>query len=77
MWERLGIKHTKDIENSWLVLIRAGRVRLVDRQSNRISVYEMPIPIHGQEDEMRFAHVVYDSNRKSIVTVLHPEGSRV
>ena len=77
MWERLGIKHTRDIEDTWVGLIRSGRVRMVERQSLRVSVYEIPIPLQGHEDEMRFAHAVYDANRKSIVTVLHPEGSRV
>jgi len=74
MSERLGIRYSREIENSWIALIRSGRVRCVDRQSNRVSVFEIPV---GLGEEQNFINVVYDKIRGSIVTVLHPEGSRI
>lgn len=44
-----------------------GKARFVDRQSNRVTRWVV-------EDEGREFPVVYDSRRKTIVTVL-PEGS--
>jgi len=74
MSERLGIRYSREIEKSWIALIRSGRVRCVDRQSNRVSVFEIPVGLGEGQD---FIHVVYDRMRGSIVTVLHPEGSRI
>ena len=73
MSERLGIRYSREIEAGWIALIRSGRVRCVDKQSNRITVFEIPIGLENQD----FIHVVYDKIRGSIVTVLHPEGSKV
>lgn len=72
LWERFGVQYTQQLESEWVRLIKQGRVRMIDKQSNRVSVYEIPI---RNGDDLGFAHAVYDKERKSIVTVLYPEGA--
>jgi len=70
---RLGIRYSPELEDSWIKMIRNGQAAFVEHQSNRVSIYEIPVMVSG-EDVPRRINVVYDSNRHSIVTVLYPEG---
>ena len=70
---RLGIRYSRELEDSWIKMIRNGQAIFVEHQSNRVSIYEIPVMVSG-EDVPRRINVVYDSNRHSIVTVLYPDG---
>ena len=74
LYERYGIRYSREIESAWIALIRSGNAHLIDKQSNRLSVFQIPVGLGEGQD---FINVVYDRSRGSIVTVLHPEGSRV
>lgn len=89
LWERFALEYTPEIEQLWVRHIQQGRARLVDKQSLRVSVWEVPLPLRSlpyghpytvgcvNEDLAEHVHVVYDSNRKSIVTVLYPDGAKI
>lgn len=46
--------------------IEAGEAKLVGKQSERVSIYEVRV-------NSRMVHVVYDKRRKTIVTALPPD----
>ena len=68
---RLGIPHTQELEESWIKQIREGSAPLVEQQSNRVSVYDISVLVYEVPTPI---HVVYDSKRRSVVTVLFPGG---
>lgn len=64
--ERHGLDITKDQYVSLCAQIRANKARFVSKASNRLSFWW--VMFKGNEYP-----VLYDSNRKTIVTVLQPE----
>jgi hypothetical protein len=72
MRERFDIVLSDEQERDLVRMIQEGKARMVEVQSNRITVWEVPLPF-GQH---QIVHAVFDNKRKSIVTVLCPEGSK-
>lgn len=75
--ERLGIRFSQYLSDTLLHKIHSGQMKVLERQSNRVAIYEMSfIPrqqdmLSGDAKEMT-VHVVYDRVRKNIVTVAEP-----
>lgn len=67
--QRFGIPLTKELKAKLLDLIYAGHAQFIEKQSNRISLFDMNIPDNGTK-----IRVVYDKIRHNIVSVLYPEG---
>lgn len=65
--ERLGVRLSKHDIAEICKQITSGKARLIEKQSNRVSVFE--VMVAGQQ-----THAVYDRQRKTIVTFLHPDG---
>lgn len=65
--ERFGISLSNRMYGEWIRMIQEGTAIFVDRQSQRLTRWRVPI------NEEESVVVVYDRNRKSIVTVLHAE----
>ena len=61
--ERYGITLNKTIFRTWIEQIQTGAAKFLERQSNRVSVFEV-----SYEDKA--IPVVYDRLRKTIVTTL-------
>ena len=66
--ERLGICLTDNDMHVLIKEIQENRAKFVERQSNRVTVWELLVQGHT-------VHVVYDKHTKQIVTFLWPEGS--
>lgn len=64
--QRYSIELNKSLHKDWIHQIQNGVAKFVERQSNRISVYEILV-------EGKIIPVVYDKIRKNIVTVLPPD----
>ena len=64
--ERYGLVFSKEVRLKFERLIRCHQSCIVEKQSNRISVHDV---IYNGE----VYRVVYDKNRKTIVTALPPE----
>ena len=60
-WERFGIKFTRETERGIKKAISTNKARFIERQSNRISVFEVEI-------EGTAAKVIYDKVRHCVVT---------
>ena len=75
--ERLGIKFTQYLNDMFLHKIHSNQMRLVQKQANRVMVYEVTFTprqqdmLGGEAKEMT-VHIVYDRMRKTIVTVAEP-----
>lgn len=62
--ERTNLPLTRELRRKLVSMIHEQKnVRFVERQSNRITVWEAEV-------EGQFIHIVYDKERKNIVTVL-------
>ena len=79
MINRLGIPYNEEIEKAWIKLIKANKVPCIQRQSNRITVWAVPVigKRDNEDDVPDQVHVVYDSVRHSIVTVLFEDGPKI
>ena len=64
--QRFGVILTKDLKTRILNLIHKGYASFVEKQSNRISLFD--IEVEGQK-----IRVVYDKIRKNIVSALYPD----
>jgi len=60
---RLGLKLTPKLYASMIQDIQGGQAELVDKQSNRVSIFRLEVDGHTVK-------VVYDKHTKAIVTVL-------
>lgn len=75
--ERLGVRFSQYLSDMLLHKIHSGQMKLLERQSNRVAIYEMSFTprqqdmLVGDAKEMT-VHVVYDRFRKNIVTVAEP-----
>jgi hypothetical protein len=67
-FERYGVELNRHQLRELADLIRTGKAEFVEKQSHRVSVFRVPI---GDTT----ARVVYDRQRKTIVTFLPPERS--
>lgn len=67
--ERFGLFLNRDQLNALVKQIQTGYALLVEKQSNRVSVWRVSLPDGGS------ANVVYDKQRHTIVTFL-PPGAR-
>ncbi len=67
---------TVELHRSLVRMIETGRLRLVEKQSLRVSVFEIDAALINP-DEPRiprlFYRLVYDRHRQVIVTILYPE----
>ena len=61
--EREGLVYSRRVERALIGAIVGGKSVCVERQSHRVSVHDVP-------HEERIYRVVYDRQRKTIVTVL-------
>lgn len=68
--ERFGIEFTRDLREKTIFAIKHNIGRLVRRQSNRVSIWEEVVPGHPE------VQVVYDKDRKEVVTVLYKRRER-
>ena len=64
--QRFGIILTKELKERIVKMIQEGYVQIVEKQSNRISLFDVPV-------EGKMIRIVYDRTRKNIVTALYPE----
>jgi AraC-like DNA-binding protein len=64
--ERFGMTLTQNIHEQMISDIRHGRAVFVQKQSNRVSVFDLTV----EDTPVR---VVYDKQRRSIATVLDPQ----
>lgn len=75
--ERLGVKFSQYLNDMLLNKIYTNQFKFIEKQSNRISVYEMTFTprqidmIYGEPKELT-VHVVFDRVRKTLVTVAEP-----
>ena len=67
--QRFGIPLTKELKLQLLTMIHKGHCQFIEKQSNRISLFDLYIPDNGTK-----IRVVYDKIRHNIVSVLYPEG---
>jgi len=65
-YERLGVVLSNDLHAGLVRQIVKGTARLVRKESNRVTIFE--VELAGQ-----LVEVAYDKERKLIVTVLPPE----
>jgi hypothetical protein len=65
--ERYGIILSRPVRLALINDIQAGKYPMIEKQSNRVHVFEVIL-------NERMMYVVYDKNRKEIVTVLYPNG---
>lgn len=63
---RYGLEFTNEMENSMIRQIQSGDGSLVEKQTNRVSVWSVD---HDGENY----NVAYDKLSKSIITFLYPE----
>lgn len=75
--ERLGIRFSQYLNDMLLNKIHTNQAKIVERQSNRITVYEVtftPRPADMLNDDPKelTVHIVFDRHRKTIVTVAPP-----
>ena len=68
--ERFGIEFTTDLREKTIFAIKHNIGRLVRKQSNRISIWEGVVPGHPE------IQVVYDKERREVVTVLYKREDR-
>lgn len=78
--DRYDIRYTQYVHDTILAGIYGGRARLVDKQSNRVTVFDVDIPVRKEDTFLLTAptspvtiRVVYDRKRKSLATVLAPD----
>lgn len=64
--ERYGLVYDRDLRAQLIGIIRRGEATMVERQSNRVRVFDLPF-------EGRTVRVVYDKERGEIVTFLPVE----
>jgi len=64
--ERYGVVFDPRLERDFIQIIQSGDARFVEKQSNRVSLFDITM---GEE----VFRVVYDKERKTIVTVLPKE----
>lgn len=67
---------THELHSTLVKSIEAGRFRLVEKQSLRVSVFEVDAALINPNEPRvprLFYHIVYDRHRRVIVTVLFPE----
>ena len=69
LWQRYGIRIDRRTYEYLCVLVRAGEARFVERQSNRVTVYDLTVL-------GKTVRVVYDSVRHCLVTVFPPSEGR-
>lgn len=62
-FERYGKNFNKAMRKTFISMIQTGKASLIEKQSNRVSKYSV-----FYENELYW--VIYDSNRKNIVTAL-------
>lgn len=73
---RLGISLTQDIHALLVKKIQKGEATKVEKQSNRVSIWDIPVSgLFRDNPEMDSIRVVYDSNTKNIVTALFEDGA--
>jgi ribosomal protein L2 len=61
--ERLGIDLNRHVRRELINKIQRGNLKFIKKQSLRVSIFEAEI-------EGKICHLVYDKNRKKLVTVL-------
>lgn len=72
---RLGIPLTQELHNFLVKKIQNNEAVKVEKQSNRVSVWDINIKgLLLNNPEIDFVRVVYDSNTKNIVTTLFKDG---
>lgn len=64
--ERFGINFSKQIHDEVIKTIQDGKAKFVEKQSNRITLFD--VLVEGKE-----CRVVYDKERKTIVTFLNKD----
>lgn len=64
--ERFGVEASNRDLAEWVAAIRLGRARFVERQSLRVTVWDV-------DHNGRTIRLVYDKHRGEIVTALFPE----
>lgn len=73
---RLGITLTQELHNFLVRKIQKGEAVKIEKQSNRISLWEVPTPnMFPEYPEIQELRVIYDSNTKNIVTLLYKDGA--
>lgn len=73
---RLGISLTQELHNLLVRKIQKGEAVKIEKQSNRVSVWDVPTPdMFPDSPEIQELRVVYDSNTKNIVTILYKDGA--
>jgi len=68
--ERFGIEFTTALREKTIFAIKHNIGRLVRRQSNRVSIWEGVVPGYPE------IQVVYDKERREVVTVLYKRGEK-
>jgi len=73
--ERYGVTLTRALVEDIIRQIRDGRGRFVEKQSVRLSVWDVLLVQKGEDDVVneRIARVVYDKTRGQLVTAIPPE----
>lgn len=72
---RLGISLTNELHNFLVRKIQKGEAVKVEKQSNRVSIWDIDVRgLFKENPEIDFLRVVYDSNTKNIVTLLFKDG---
>jgi hypothetical protein len=69
-YDRYGIQLTDALHQDLVRKIQDGRAVFVEKQSNRVSVFDLNV--EGQEIEALAVRVVYDRERHIIVSALPP-----
>lgn len=69
---RFGIPLTTELHSILVKKIQSNGAVLVEKQSNRVSVFDVPVPPRLVECISNL-RVVYDKNTKNIVTTLYEE----
>lgn len=72
---RLGISLTNELHNFLVRKIQKGEAVKVEKQSNRVSIWDIDVGgLFKENPEIDSLRVVYDSNTKNIVTILFKDG---
>lgn len=72
---RFGISLTKELHQLLVIKIQKGEAVKIEKQSNRVSVWDVPVSnLATEATKIQNVRVVYDSNTKNIVTILYKDG---
>ena len=68
--ERYGISLTLNDIRHFIAAIKRGEGRLIEHQSHRVSIYDVPFRVAGLSVADIWIRVVYDRSRSTIVSCL-------